>query len=146
MTDVAVYHFMRRSTDGKEVPSKRRATLESIQDKGVAIMQSARIVDHTEVDGSGFLMGGTGEGSHAVNELWPEIRSLELRAQSRDEEALKMVDDGAIDRKHRLQRESVELRNQARLLRDRIARMTLDQPRGQRSAEDLITYWHRRPR
>lgn len=140
MTDVAVYYFMRRSTDGKEVPSKRRATLESIQDKGLAILQSARIVDHTEVDGSGFLMGGTGEESPAVDGLWPEIRSLELRAKSRDEEALQMVDGGAIDRKHSLQRESVELRNQARLLRDRIARMTLDQPRGRRSAEDFLRY------
>lgn len=121
MTDVFVYHFMRRSgCGGKELLSKRRATLDAIQGKGEPVMQSWQIVDATEVDDNGFVIGGAGDGSHALDELWPQIRSLELRAKSRDCEALKIVDGAEIDRQRALHLESVELRRQARILKTRV--------------------------
>ena len=124
MTDVSVYYFMRHGGLGdKELLSKRRATLETIKYRGEAVMQSRRVVDHTEVDGNGFLIGGASDASHP--ELWPEIRSLETRAKSRDDEALKIAEhaEGAQgDRRRMLQRESLELRNQARVLRARAER------------------------
>lgn len=43
MTDVPVYYFIRRGTDGEESLSKRRATLEAIQGQGQAVMQSRRV-------------------------------------------------------------------------------------------------------
>ena len=59
MTDVSVYYFVRHGGPaGKELLSERRATLETIKDRGEAVMQSRRIVDHTEVDGNGFVIGG----------------------------------------------------------------------------------------
>src|ERR1700761_2981437 len=58
MADVSVYYFLRRSgIGGKELLSKRRATLETIKDRGAAVMRSQRVVDHTEVDGNGFSLG-----------------------------------------------------------------------------------------
>lgn len=119
MTDVFVYYFIRRGgPDGKEFLSNRRATLEAIKDKGEAVMQSRRIVDHTEVDSNGFLIGGASDEPHPADELWPRIRSLESRAKSRDNEALKIVEG---DRKTALLLESLALRNEARALRDRVA-------------------------
>ncbi len=48
MTDVSVYYFVRHGgPGGKELLSERRATLETIKDRGKAVMQSQRVVDHT---------------------------------------------------------------------------------------------------
>src|ERR1700676_2274444 len=91
MTDVYVYYFMRcRGPAGENILSKRRATLEAIRGKGEAVMASQIVVDHTEMDGSGFLMGGIGNESNPEDELRAEIRSLERRANSRDSEALEL--------------------------------------------------------
>jgi hypothetical protein len=121
VTDASVYYFTRRSgPDGEELLSKRRATLETIKDKGKAVMQSRRVVDHTEVDENGFLIGGAGDESHPVDELWSRIRSFESRAKSRDNEALEIADDADNDRKTVLLLESLELRNEAQALRDRV--------------------------
>jgi hypothetical protein len=123
MTDVFVYYFMRHGgPGGKELLSKRRATLKTIQGKGEAVMQSRQIVDATEVDGNGFVIGGASDGPHALDELWPQIRSLELRAKSRDCEALKIVEGAEGERKQLLHLESIELRNQARILKTRVER------------------------
>ncbi len=95
----AVYYFLRHGGPGdEELLSKRRATLETIEDRGEVVMRSRRIVDHTEVDGNGFLIGGASEESKP--ELWSQIRSLESRAKSRDDEALKILEgsEGAADR------------------------------------------------
>lgn len=125
MSDVSVYYFIRRGLpDGKELHSKRRATLEAIKDWGIAVMESRRIVDHTEVDGNGFLIGGASDESDPVGELWPRIRSLESRARSRNEEALEIVDEAQGDRKAALLLESFELRNEARALRGQVDRIT----------------------
>jgi hypothetical protein len=119
MSDVSVYYFMRRDgADGKGLRSKRRATLETIEDQGTAIMQSKRVVDRTEVDGNGFLIGG--EVNDPLDELWPCIRSLELRAAAREKEKLRIAGGPDRDRQAELDSESLELRSQARVLRARL--------------------------
>jgi hypothetical protein len=140
MTDVFVYHFVRHSgPDAKGVLSKRRATLETIRDKGEAVMESRRIVDHTEVDRNGFVIGGASNASHSLDELWPQIRSLELRAKSRDDDALKIV-EGAENRE-RLRLESLELRNQARILKTRIEGVRAENLRNQDPEGEPVSYW-----
>jgi hypothetical protein len=125
VADVSVYYFVRRSvTDGKESLSKRRATLEAIKDQGEAVMQSQRVVDHTELDGNGFLIGGGGDESQPVDALWAIIRSLESRARSREDGALKIAGGADNDRKTVLLRESREFRNEAQALRERIGRLS----------------------
>ena len=144
MTDVSVYYFVRHGGPaGKELLSERRATLATIKGRGEAVMQSQRIVDHTEVDGNGFLIGGAGDESRP--ELWSRIRSLEARAKSRDREALKIVGGAESDRRQMLHRESLELRNQARILTTRVGRMKPDKLRNQIRAEDYVDYWPPRP-
>jgi hypothetical protein len=121
MSDVYVYHFMRCGPTGENILSKRRATLETIKDMGEAVMESQIVVDHTEVDGNGFLIGGIDDESHPMDELWAEIRSLERRATSRDSEALTLNENGEGARIYLLRVESRELRNQAQRLRKRRA-------------------------
>src|ERR1700726_725065 len=117
MTDVYVYYFMRRGPAGENILSKRRATLETINGKREAVMESQMVVDHTEVDGNGFLIGGVCNELHPMDELWAQIRSLERRANSRDSEALTLNESGAGQRIYLLRLESRELRNQAQRLK-----------------------------
>ena len=117
MTDVYVYYFMRRGPAGENFLSKRRATLETINGKGEAVMESQIVVDHTEVDGDGFLIGGVANESHPMDELWAQIRSLERRANSRESEALELSESTEEDRRYMLRLESRELRKQAQRLR-----------------------------
>ena len=117
MSDVYVYHFMRRGPASENILSKRRATLGAIKGKGEAVMESQIVVDHTEVDGNGFLIGGIGNESHPMDELWAQIRSLERRANSRDSEALTLNESHEGARIYLLGLESRELRNQAQSLR-----------------------------
>jgi hypothetical protein len=117
MTDVYVYYFMRRGPAGENILSKQQATLETIKGKGEAVMESQIVVDHTEVDGNGFLIGGNGSESHPMDALWAEIRSLERRANSRDHEALASNKSGEGERIYLLRLESRELRNQAQKLK-----------------------------
>ena len=86
-------------------------------------MESQIVVDHTEVDGNGFLIGGDDNESHPTDESWAQIRSLERRAHSRDCEALLLNEgtDGA--RKYMLRLESRELRSQAKKLRNHRAEL-----------------------
>jgi hypothetical protein len=117
MSDVYVYHFMRRGPAGENILSKRWATLETINGRGEAVMESQIVVDHTEVDGNGFLIGGVDNESYPMDELWTQIRSLERRANSRDSEALTLNESGEGARIYLLRLESRELRNQAQKLR-----------------------------
>jgi hypothetical protein len=117
MTDVYVYYFVRRGSAGENILSKRRATLEAINGKGEAVMESQIVVDHTEVDGNGFLIGGVCNESYPMDELWAQIRSLERRANSRDSEALKLNESTEGERKYMLSLEGRELRNQAQRLK-----------------------------
>jgi hypothetical protein len=144
MTDVSVYYFMRPGAHGgEELLSQRRATLETIQYRGVAVMQSRRVVDHTEVDGNGFLIGSASDKSHP--ELWPEIRSLESRAKSRDDEGLKLEEGAEGDRKRTLHRESLELRDHARILRARAERIKAEERRSLDCPQESLGYWPPRP-
>ena len=81
MSDVYVYHFMRRGPAGENILSKRRATLETIKGKGEAVMESQIVVDRTEVDGNGFLIGGIDNESHPMDELWAEITVARTKSQ-----------------------------------------------------------------
>ena len=120
MTDMYVYYFLRsHGPAGERSLSKRRATLTTIELMGgEPVMESQTVVDHTEVDGNGFLIGGVDTGSHPEDESWAQIRSLERRAHSRDCEArlLNEGTDGA--RKYMLSLESRELCSQAKQLRN----------------------------
>jgi hypothetical protein len=119
VTDVYVYYFMRcRGSAGEKILSKRRATLEAIKgNKDEAVMESQIVVDHTEVDDNGFVIGGVGNESHPMDERWAEIRSLERRANSRDSEALTLNESGDGQHIYLLRLESRELRNQAQRLK-----------------------------
>jgi hypothetical protein len=123
MTDVYVYYFMRRGPAGEKILSKRRGTLEAIKGKGEAVMESQIVVDHTEVDGNGFLIGGVGNASNPMDELWAQIRSLERRANSRDSEALTLNETAEGDRIYLLRLESRELRSQAHKLQKQRANL-----------------------
>ena len=117
MTDAYVYYFtMSNRLSGKTARSKRLATLEAIKGRGEPVMETQTTVDQTELDSEGFLVGRSVGGSDPGDELWGEIRSLVLRATSRDREA-QGLDESAEGRlKYMLSVESRELRGQARRL------------------------------
>jgi hypothetical protein len=141
MTDMYVYHFMRcRGSAGEEILSKRRATLETIKGKGEAIMESQIVVDHREVDGNGFVIGGISDGSRPMDELRTQIRSLELRAKSRDSDALKLNEDTEGAGKYMLRLESRELRNQAKTLKKRLGGTTGDRLGDWSGLHDPVTF------
>jgi hypothetical protein len=79
-------------------------------------METQIVVDQSELDADGFLLR-FGISTHAIDNLWSEIRSLGLRAESRDTEALKLNESTEGQRKYMLQLESRELRGQARRLK-----------------------------
>jgi hypothetical protein len=94
MTDAYVYSFMTRDEVADETTvSARLATLEAIKGRGEPVMESQTVVDHTELDNNGFVMSGIGDNSYAANDITAQIRSIELRAASRDREAL-TLDEG----------------------------------------------------
>jgi hypothetical protein len=140
MSDVYVYHFMRRGPAGENILSKRRATLETIRDKGEAVMESQIVVDHTEVDGHGFLMGGIDNESHPMEALWAEIRSLERRANSRDNEALTLNENDEGARIYLLRLESRELRKEAHRLRKQRADSMAGELRNRIDSQVLVQF------
>ncbi len=88
MPDAFVYYFLIRDrSSGRLVSSKRRATLEAIKSKGEPMWESRMAVDDSELDATGFLVSRADRGSDPMDELWSDIRSLRLRADSRDREA-----------------------------------------------------------
>jgi len=115
MCDVYVYYFRTSNgPNGKTILSTRPATLEAIKDRGYPVMETQIVVDHTELDGDGFLVVTFDNDSVAIEDITAEIRSLEVRATSRDNEALASADG---IQQYMLSLESRELRNQARNLR-----------------------------
>ncbi len=141
MTDVYVYYFMRcRGPAGEKILSKRRATLEAIKDKGTAVMESQIVVDHTEVDENGFVIGGVGNESHPMDELWAQIRSLESRANSRDSEAQTLDERSEGQRIYMLRLESRELRHQAQSLKKQRADSRASELRGLGDARDFLPF------
>jgi hypothetical protein len=118
MADVYVYCFVGWDgpTEADRRP-RRRATLETIKAIGDPIMESQIVVDDAELDSGGFFCGSAND-SHPGENVRNEIKSLNLRAVSRDAEALTISDaeaDGGV-RKYMLQLESRELRRQAKKL------------------------------
>jgi hypothetical protein len=127
MPDAIVYYFLIRDrSSGRLVSSKRRATLEAIKTRGEPLLESEMTVDDSEVDASGFLVGRSGGGGDPTDELWGEIRSLRLRAGSREREAKTLIDGAERERKLILWGESRELRNRA----DRLQQIIQKQNQG----------------
>jgi hypothetical protein len=121
MPDAFVYYFLVRDrTTGKLVSSKRRATLEAIKSKGEALLESQMAVDASEVDATGFLVSRSVGGADPSDELWGEIRSLRLRADSREREAKQLNETSDRDRKLILCAEGRELRSRAERLQQLI--------------------------
>lgn len=117
MPDAFVYYFLVRDRKtGKLVSSKRRATLEAIKSKGEPLMESQMAVDASEVDAGGFLVSRSVGGAEPTDELWGEIRSLRLRADSREREAKQLNSSMDRERKLVLCAESRELRSRAERL------------------------------
>jgi hypothetical protein len=113
MPDAFVYYFLIRDrSTGRLASSKRRATLEAIESNGEPLLESKMAVDDSEVDAKGFLVRSVG-GADPTDELWGEIRSLRLRADSREREAMRLNDGTDRKRKLILSEESQELRNRA---------------------------------
>lgn len=114
MPDALVYYFLIRDrSSGKLVSSKRRATLEAIQRRGEPLLESEMAVDDSEVDAMGFLTSRSVDGADPAGELWGEIRSLKLRAESREREAMQMSGGNDRERKLILFEESRELRKRS---------------------------------
>jgi hypothetical protein len=140
MTDMYVYHFVGpEGSGGKDTVSARAATLEAIKGRGEALMESQLVVDHSELDAGGFLLR-FGISTHAIDNLWSEIRSLGLRAESRDTEALKLNESTEGQRKYMLQLESRELRGQARLLKTKRIELLTEKLRHDSKTEDLAPF------
>jgi hypothetical protein len=121
MSDVYVYYFTEWYGPAAETMlSIRPATLAAIKGRGgEPVMESQIVVDHSELDSTGFFVAHIGNESHAVNALSAQIRSAELRAASRDSEALQMNDPAEGKGKYMLSLESRELRKEARRLNAR---------------------------
>jgi hypothetical protein len=140
MTDMYVYYFTRRDgAAGENVRSTRLATLEAIKGKGEPVMESQTVVDHTELDRDGFLIG-FGNSTHAIDDLWSQIRSLKLRAESRDIEALSLNESTEGERKYMLQLESRELRDQAQRLQKQQTDLPAEKFRGYTEARDFVQF------
>jgi hypothetical protein len=117
MADVYVYHFTGR--DGSTLASAglgRRATLETIKAFGDPVMESQIVVDDGELDSEGFFSDSVANDPNSDAAVTKEIASLNLRADSRDAEALDLG-EVAGPQKYMLQLESRELRKQAKKLR-----------------------------
>jgi hypothetical protein len=128
MSDAYVYYFMgSENAAGENTLSKWPATLDAIRGKGEAVMESQIVVDDTELDGSGYFIARVGYDSYAVNDLSAQIWSLEVRAASRDIEALKLNDTTEGKDKYMLHLESRELRSQARKLKSRRSELLADE-------------------
>ena len=114
MCDVYVYYFRTSNGPKSKMLSARLATLEAIKDRGEPVMESQTVVDHTELDADGFLVVTFDADSAAKDDITAQIRSLEVRASSRDNQALASGD--GIEQ-YMLSLESRELRKQARNLK-----------------------------
>jgi hypothetical protein len=128
MCDAYVYYFMGpKDSTGEKTLSKWPATLDAIRGKGEAVMESQIVVDDTELDGNGYFIARVGYDSYAVNDFSAQIWSLEVRAASRDIEALQLNDTTEGKEKYMLQLESRELRGQARILKCRRSEQLADE-------------------
>jgi hypothetical protein len=148
VTDVYIYYFMVRDrSTGESRLSTRPATLKAIKGKGKPLMESQLVVDHTEVDDDGFFIATDGNDSRGINDIAAQIRSVELRAASRDSEALKLNEATEGKDKYMLSLESRELRGQARLLKTQRIDLQADEPGRVNESPDVVIQfgWHPTP-
>jgi hypothetical protein len=125
MSDVYIYYFTQPTgPSGEGVLSAHPATLQAIKGRGEPIMASQIVVDHTELDEDGDLVATLDSGLHALSDLAREIASLEVRAASRDREAIDSTDGVE---KYMLSLESRELRKQARILKSQQTELVADE-------------------
>jgi hypothetical protein len=123
MGDIYVYHF-HPFIDGRlGARSIFAATLATIEKLGKPIMASQIVVDQSEVDGEGILIPAIGFGSPEITKLSAKIKTLELRAASRDLRAQSMSsDEGAaiymlsLESRHLRQKADRFISERARLL------------------------------
>jgi hypothetical protein len=117
MADMYVYHFVPFPEVGfPSTLSTRPATLSVIKGIGDPIMESQLVVDSSELDAEGFLTAAMSFCSSQITALTAKIRSLELRAASRDDRARStraVLSDKDV---YMLTLESRHLRAEARLL------------------------------
>jgi hypothetical protein len=138
MCDVYIYYFKTSNgPDGKNVLSGRPATLDAIKGRGEPVMKSQIVVDHTELDANGFLVAAIGHSSIAIDDIAFQVRSLEVRAASRDNAALVSAD--CIER-YMLSLESRELRKQARDLKSRRTEMRAGELRYRTDSTDFSRF------
>jgi hypothetical protein len=131
MTDVYLYRFTWcDGATGETRISAQLATLEAIKGKGEPLMASQIVVDHTELDGNGFLPAGISNDSSAEDDLAAQIASLELRAMSRDSQAQSMNESTEGSDKYMLNLESRELRREARKLNSQRCDLIAGEPDG----------------
>jgi hypothetical protein len=117
MADVYVYHFIPFRVVGlPRVPSTRLATLSVINGIGEPIMESQAVVDSSELDSEGFLTPAADFCTSEISALTAKIRSLELRAASRDHLAQSTRSDLSDKDVYMLTLESRHLRAEARQL------------------------------
>jgi hypothetical protein len=116
MADVYVYRFIGWDGPTQADVKRRRATLETIKEIGDPIMESQIVVDDAELDSNGFFCGSVANDPDSAEDLANEIHSLNLRADARDSEALKLDEASGGADKYMLQLESRELRKQAQKL------------------------------
>jgi hypothetical protein len=121
MPDALVYYFLfRERSTGRLVRSKSPATLAAIKGRGEPVLESQMAVDESEIDALGFLVCRSVRAGDPAGELWSEIRSLRLRAASRERQAKQL--DVALDRERELilRAESQELRTRADWLQQQV--------------------------
>jgi hypothetical protein len=125
MSDVYIYYFTEPTgTHGENALSARQATLDAIKGRGEPVMASQIVVDHTELGEDGYLVATSDSGLHALSDLARQIASLEVRAASRDREA---IDSSNGEDKYMLRLESRELRKEARKLKSPRAELVADE-------------------
>jgi hypothetical protein len=135
---VYLYYFIASNgPNGENVLSTRPASLEAIKGRGEPVMESQIVVDHTELDGDGFLVAAVGSDSRRINDNSAQIRSLEVRAASRDNEAIASADE---IEKYMLSLESRELRKQARVLKNQRTELTTGEADFRTDARDFIHF------
>jgi hypothetical protein len=127
LTDAYIYYFtVRDGVTGESVCSQRRATLAAIKRIGEPVMESQIVADITEIDPDGFAIDDASASSPPPGDVTSEIRSLKLRADSRDNMALTLNETTEGGDKYMLQLESRELRSQAQKLHNARGASTVD--------------------
>jgi hypothetical protein len=75
VSDVHIYYFMVWDpAAGGNMLFARPATLEAIAGRGVPVLESQIVVDHTDLDINGFLIIDGADDSHAINDQVGQTR------------------------------------------------------------------------